>query len=276
MKADPIFQAKTYKIAISEVISETRFGRGARTRLAEYLGVQPSFVSRVLAGDQDFSAEHIVRVGGFLELDQDELDYLVLLHHRDRAGAKELRGHYQRQIDRIFERRTQVKNQIKADRREISDADALRYYGAWYHAAVHMYLRIPGADLKSISDSLALSPAKVKESIRLLEELGMIVSERGRWKVIDQRLHNSNDSLGLRAHHMNWRQASIRAWDEGTSEDMFYSLVMSTDRSGIARVKKILLDAIQSVDPVIGPSEDREVHALTLDLFCVGSIRTSS
>lgn len=265
----PIFQAKSYKSAIASSFEDARFGRGARSNLAEYLRVQPSFISRVLVGNQDFSSEHIVRVAAFLELNEDETDYLVLLHHRDRAGAKELRAHYQKQIDRIDERRSQVRSKIKADRRAISDADALRYYGAWYHAAVHMFLRIPGADIVTIADGLSLPVGKVKESIALLEEIGMVVAEKGKWKVVDQRVHNDKDSLGLRAHHMNWRQSSIRAWDEGIPNDMFYSLVMSTDRVGARRIKEILLGAISAIDPVLGPSDDREVHALTLDFFRV-------
>lgn len=267
---DPIFKAKSYKMAIEKSLEDSRFGRGARTKLAEFLGVQPSFVSRVLAGDQDFSSEHIVRVAGFLELNEDETDYLVLVHHRDRAGAKDLRAHYQKQIERVDERRAQVKSQVRADRRMISDGDALRYYGTWYHAAVHMFLRIPEVDLASISEALALPLVKVKESVRILEEIGMIESDRGKWKVLDQRLHNAKDSLGLRAHHMNWRQAAVRAWDEGGADDMFYSLVMSTDRGTAKRIKEVLLESIASVDPLLGPSDDREVHALNIDFFRVG------
>jgi len=266
----PIFQAKSYKTAVIQALEDARFGRGARSKLAEYLGVQASFVSRVLVGDQDFSAEHAVRVAVFLELNPEETDYFILLHHRDRAGAKDLRTHYQKQIDRIDDRLSLVRSKVRADRRSLSDADALRYYGAWYHIAVHMFLRIPGMDVATIAGALSLSVGKVKESIGLLEEIGMIAEEKGKWKVLDDRIHIAKESLGLRAHHMNWRQASVRAWDEGGPEDMFYSLVMSTDAAGMKKIKEILHQAISAIDPVLGPSEDREVHALTLDLFRVG------
>jgi uncharacterized protein (TIGR02147 family) len=263
-----IYEAKSYRDYLLKALASPRYGRGARTRLAEHLGAQGSFVSIVLSGRQDFSPEHGLRIAEFFELDESETEYLILLIERERAGSEKLRRHYQRALDRVLKARNEIQHRVKANAKDLSEVDLAEYYGAWYHIAVHMALRNTEIrDLDAVADTLGIRRADAKKSVVLLERLGFVRVEKGRMTVTDQRFHVSEKTASLRAHHANWRQAAVRSLDEMGENDLHYSLVMSIDDASFAKIRAILLAAIENADPHIRDARDRKVCALNIDLF---------
>jgi uncharacterized protein (TIGR02147 family) len=268
MKA--LYEVRDYKQFIRAELDSARFGRGARMKLAEFLGVQASFISLVLTGKQEFAPEHGIKIASFLELSPAETNFFLLLIQRDRAGSVELRKHFQGLIDRTLAERSEIQNRVKTEGRKVSSEDLNEYYGAWFHIAVHMSIRNPKRrDVDSIAAALGVKRSDVKGSLELLEKIGFIQRVKGEYTIVGQRFHAGEKTPALRAHLTNWRQSAIRALDERDPEDLHYSAVMSIDKKAFAEVKRVLLETIEKMDPLIREADDRDVVALNFDFFRV-------
>lgn len=266
-----VYESKDYKQFIRAALESPRFGRGARTKLASFLGVQLSFISLVLAGDLDFAPEHGMKIAQFFELNEEETEYLILMIQRDRAGSPDLKKFTQNLLNKITQARSEIQNRVKkSDRKKLSTDQLMEYYGAWFHTAVHMVLRNPEKrDPDVIAETLMVSRKDVKKSLETLEKLGFISVEKGKIVPLDQRFHLGEHPLALRVHHTNWRQACVRSLDEGDADDLHYTSVMSIDREAAEKIKAIFLESVEKMEPAIMDASDRDVYAICMDLFKV-------
>lgn len=162
----PIYGSKTYRDFLAKELDSEHFGRGARAELAEYLGVQNSFISQVLSGKQNFTLEQTIRLAQFLSLKDPERDFLLLLVSKERSGSQELKEYYQHQIKRRLESKNEVQNRVSREVRKIGEQELTEYYGSWHTPAIHMLLKNSKIrDLNEISRLLSLEPRLVRESM---------------------------------------------------------------------------------------------------------------
>jgi uncharacterized protein (TIGR02147 family) len=265
-----IYQAKNYREFLRVELDSPTQGRGARSRLAEHLGVRLSFISVVLSGRQEFGAEHGVRIAEFFDLNGPETEYLVLLIHRERAGSEDLRRLYQAQIERIQKEQSRITSRAPKGARVLGEAELSEYYGAWYPIAVHMCLRNEKLrDPASIARRLGIEVFRVKRAIDLLERIGFIQVDKRGISLVDQQFHFGENSPALRMHHMNWRNAAIRSLDQERKTDLHYSVVLSADPEARSKVRELLLEFVQQMHPYIRDAKDEEIFAVNLDLFDV-------
>src|SRR5689334_8383779 len=96
-----IYRFKDYKLYLYSIEEEfNRFDRGFRARLAESLGVQSAFVSKVLNQSKvHFTLEQAMAVSKTLELNNEESAYLMWLIEWARAGTKDLKSFFADLID---------------------------------------------------------------------------------------------------------------------------------------------------------------------------------
>lgn len=264
-----VFESKDYKHFLNGALKSPQYGRGARTKLAQFLNVQSSYISLVLAGSLDFAPEHAIKLAQFFNLNEEELDFLLLLIQRDRAGEQQLKLHIQRKIDSVLQQRSEIKNQIKeTDHAEIPTDELRKYYSKWYHTAIHMYLRtVQTIELENIAKKLKLNTKDVKESIDLLVGIGFIKLEKGKVIHLNRRFHAATDELSMRLNHHNWRHTAIQIYDQKSNDDLFYTSVMSIDASTFIKMKKMILDNIKSMEPAINDAKDQDVFTLNIDLY---------
>src|SRR5438045_1821295 len=100
-----VFEAANYKTYLTKRLAL----RGLRSELAEKLGCRPAHISQVLGGKTHFSLEYAIEIDHFLAHSPDESRYFLLLVHRDRAGTKALRGHYEKEMETIRQERLDVR-----------------------------------------------------------------------------------------------------------------------------------------------------------------------
>lgn len=265
-----LYDSPSFIAFLRQELDGKRFGRGAKSKLAEHLGVRPSLVSLALSETQGFSLEQGLKVAGFLGLDADEREFLLLLLQRDRAGSHALKLHFQGLIDRRIADRNKIRGRVRSAQGKLSEEDLHEYYGAWFHTAVHMCVRNgKRRSIPAIAEDLRIEPARVKESLKLLGRLGFVRETAGEFLPTDQRFHVSSESKALRAHHSNWRQSALRSLDEARPEDLHYSLVFSADDEAFAKIRQILLRSVETADTVIRDAKDKRVYAFNWDLFAV-------
>lgn len=263
-----IFDCKNYKHFLLKRMPTTGGERGARTKLAEYLGCQLSYVSLVLTTDKHhFSFEQGQKVTQFLNLSESEIDFFVLLLSKDRAGSKELELFYNKKIQNILKERSNIKSRIK-DHSSLDNHDQAIYYSDWYYTAIHMILRCKQSiSPLELSKLLNLSIVKVHECLTFLEGVGILIKEKGRYKIQDMRIHIPEGATWLNAHHKNWRNRSILSLDDKKEEDLHYTMITSISESAAKEIRKKILEMIQANEPIIKEADDRVVYSFNLDFF---------
>ncbi|HLD98888.1 MAG TPA: TIGR02147 family protein [Bdellovibrionota bacterium] len=242
-------------------------GHGARSRLAEKLRCHPGYVTQVMNGIAEFSLEQAALINDFLEHTEDEGEFFILLVQMTRAGNEHLRKYCRRRMQQIQKQRTVLKDRLNYQR-TLSLEEQMKYYSAWYYAAIHMAPGISGISTpEKIARYLGLSLSTVISALDFLVSIGLLTVDGGNYSVGTGQLHLGNDSNLITKHHTNWRIESIKALDKESSDDLHYSSIVTLSHSDIPRVRETLLRAIDQVRAIVRPSQNEQMICYNLDLF---------
>ncbi|MGE3609360.1 MAG: DUF4423 domain-containing protein [Bacteriovoracaceae bacterium] len=261
-----IFDFSDYKSFLRNLMPSSGESRGLKSKLAQALGCQLSFVSLVLTQTHThFSPEHGKGVCEFFKLTEDETNFFMLLLSKQRAGSKTLENFYDSQIKKILQDREAIKSRIKGSG-EISKEDQALYYSEWYFTALHMILRSENKiDLMKVSDALGVPYEKINKAIDFFIRTGIIKIKDNRYIVQDIRFHIDENSAWLNLHHRNWRQKAIQNLDHKRKDDLNYTVVTSISEEVAKKIKHLLLEAIQKSEPLIKEAPDQTVYNLNID-----------
>ena len=208
-----------------------------------------------------------MKISQFLQLDPAEEEYFLLLVHHGRAGSRDLEKHYETRMKEVLERRKEIDTRVKSDA-GVSESDQMLYYSSWYYTAIHMCLMVPGLQTKkSISEYLGISIQAVANALGFLKNCGMVEQRGDRFVSGPTRIHLPSESPLIAKHHTNWRMKAIQSLDKRKDEDLHYSLIMSMSAGAAEKMRVILLNAIQEIEPILRQAEDQGVYALNMDLF---------
>jgi uncharacterized protein (TIGR02147 family) len=262
-----VFDFRNYREYLKEALPTQGPSRGGRSKLAAALGCQNGFVSLVLSGEGNFSPEHAMTISRFLNHDEEERDYFLLLVQFERAGSKDLESHYKKKVDEIHARRKEIRERIQV-KSTLSEADHLTYYSSWHYAAIHMSLYTPALQTReSLANYFHLPTAKVSQIVNFLTSIGLVEEKNHRLFPKPSRIHLSPDSPLIAKHHTNWRMKSIQSLDEPRPRDLHYSAILSLDEEAVEKIREILLLALQNSEPILKAAKDETVYVTTIDLF---------
>jgi uncharacterized protein (TIGR02147 family) len=269
-----VFDYSDYKLYLNAVLSTQGAHRGSRSRLARELRCQTAFISHVLNGNSHFSLEHAVVISRFLSHTSDESRYFILLVNLGRAGSKELVDHFKSQIEDIQRKRTQIKERITTDRALSAEAQ-IRYYSAWYYAAIHVATSIPELQTRDrLAAALDLSPALISECLEFLIEQGLVTTKDGRFLIGPARMHLGSDSPMVSKLHANWRVQALKSLENTRGSapgNLHYSTVLTLSHKDAKRVREALLRTIDETEKILRPSPEEVVYCIGMDWFQISS-----
>jgi uncharacterized protein (TIGR02147 family) len=262
-----VYDFKDYREYLIHALPVSGEGRGSRNRLAETLNCQKGFISQVLGGATHFSPEHAIKISKFLKHDVDEEEFFLALVSLGRAGSHDLAHFYQKKLKEILERRKQIKERIKSGK-GLSEADQMLYYSSWHYTAIHMCLMVPRfRSRNAMCEFLGLSVETVNRILNFFISRGFAHQEGNEFFAGETRIHLPAESPLISKHHANWRMQAITSLDHQRSNDMHYSLVMSLSEEAVEKIRGILLNSVQGIEPVLKEAKDELVYSLNIDLF---------
>jgi uncharacterized protein (TIGR02147 family) len=264
-----IFEYNDYKSYLNMVLDQRALQeRGQRTKFADYLGCRPSYISAVLKEHQNLSPEQAQAANEFLEHTQNESEYFLTLVLHERAGTLGLRKLYADKLQKLHEQSLMVRNRVKKGK-TLSEGEQARYYSTWYFAAIHMIVSIKAMRTKeSISLALGLPLKIVNESVEFLIELGLLAISGSELKQGETNLLIGADSPFWTRHQMNWRTMAIRSLDEGKSQDLHYSGVITCSLEDAMKIRERMMATIQDIRGLVQASNhDETLMVYDLDLF---------
>lgn len=262
-----VFSFTDYRDLIDEFL-KSRFGRGAKVKLAEALNCQPGYISQVLGKTKiHFSPENIIKVSQFLGLTTTEEDYLMNLLQKERAGSVELKTHYESKLHKARIENLTFEKQLKKRTSELDEVSKAIYYGHWSYSAIHMLISIPGFNTREkIVKRLQISEALAGKVLRFLLEKDLIQENRGTYSVGETRIHLKKDSPFIKSHHQNFRHKAILSLENENDFDLHYSSVMTLSVRDSIKIRQLVLELITKKDEILIPSPNEELICLNLDL----------
>ncbi len=262
-----VFNFLNYKTYLKKILGTKGAARGMRSKLANFLNCQTGFISQVLNGNTHFSLEHCIKIGDFLNHDSEEKHFFMLLVQKQKAGSHELEKYYQHQIDSILKKRNEIKNRIKINS-ELKEQDYIQYYGQWYYAAIHVLVSIPEYQTKkAISNRLNLSIETTSNTLKFLEDKGLVKENSGKYSIGQARIHLDRKSPMIFKHHTNWRIEAIKSLENFNTKDLHYSSIITISIKDAEKIRNIILEAIENIEPVILPSPEEEIYSICMDFF---------
>lgn len=251
------------------LIPELEKKRGSKSRLANYLGCQPGFISQVLYGESHFNFEHGILIGKFLLLNKFENDFFLTLLALAKAGSAELKNYHLEKRLALIESSKDFGTQIET-KEKLSQEEQMIFYSSWHYTAIHILASVPDYQtIESISNRLAISQNLTKQYLDFLIGSGLIKNENNRYFLSKNRIHLSKKSPLISRHHTNWRLKALDAMNAKDDDHFFYSVTMSLSKIGYKKLKDVLLDFLKESEAIIAESKEEEIYSLNIDLFSV-------
>lgn len=262
-----IFLYDSYKQYLHDALqARSQNQKGSLSRMAEHLGVQPSYLSQVLRGNKDVSSEQALKIGEHLGLSEIETDYFLCLLLRERAGSPALKRYYKSKINDL--QRRSRKFTIETEQTvELSEADKSIFYTTHHYAQIRILSSIPQYQtVDEISSAVRLPRHKVTQIIQFLVSRGLCVQAGDeRISMGPKRTHLDGNSPFIASHHRNWRLQAIH-WHSHLDEyDLAFSAPLSISRKDFEKVRNLLKDTIDSIGRTVESSPAEKFAILNVD-----------
>jgi uncharacterized protein (TIGR02147 family) len=242
----------------------------SRRVFAEALGCQPSHVSAVLSGNAHMSAEQGGRIAQFFSLDDEQAEFLLILIQYNRAGSAQSKAIFERALGRMKSKSSPLRKKLNIAA-DLPESDKAKYYSSWIYPLVHVmasvreYQRIP-----AIAKKLRKDVAEIETVLEFLVNAGLLKkSEASQYTQLRPLLHLDRSSVFIHQHHTNWRLRAIDDIGQNRPDSLHYSGAISLAKADIAKVKRILSDALRSSIEVVKNSKEEEVAILNMDFFSI-------
>ena len=266
-----IFYYHDYKVYLNHYIRGLpQSGRGFRIKMAEFLDCQPGFITKVLDKNSkyDFSLEQADKLNSLLIHNESESKYFLLLIQYMRAGTSNLKRHFMDEMNLVHSQRLKVSKNTES-RNVLSQADQLKYYSAWYFAAIRVAVSIPELQTKEqLSNRLGLPVNIISSSLEFLCSRGLVEQRGNRFFHIGQsQLLLSKEDPFIFRNHINWRLKGLNSLENPSSQDLHYSYIVTLSKSDALKIRSRLIETIKEVLEKSGPSSEETIFTLCLDYF---------
>ena len=216
-----IFEYEDYREFLGDFLAAQ--GKGAKLRLAETLVCQPGYVSQILSGAANFSAEQAEKFAAELGWKAAMTQYFLLMVAHARAGTVGLRKHLAEEIRRQRGQALILKNRFNPEK-VLSLEDQATFYSSWHFGAIHVSVSIPDCETEAgLAAYLDLPLKRVNEVVQFLLEVGLIkYGADGRLAIGSTQVYVGADSPLISKHHTNWRLRAIEAQDRYKENHLHY------------------------------------------------------
>ena len=242
-------------------------GKGAQTRLAQHLGCQQAFISRVISDKAELSQDQAFLVGEFFKFTHLEREYWLNLVFENRAARASLKKYYKEKLSKIREENSSLNKSIHVDRK-ITEVEKSFYYSDWYYQAIHMICGLPGRhSISSLAGRLALDESLVIQALEHLVASGLIKRKDGLYQISDGRIHLPPEHPLIRRQHTNWRLQSILRMTKAEEKDLRYTSVATCSTQDAERIRSLIVKTVLEIREIVKNSKDEVALFYGLDLF---------
>jgi uncharacterized protein (TIGR02147 family) len=261
-----IYQYTDYREYLQSMLAAPPLGRGTRQKLAEHLGCQPSFISQVLSGKNDFSLEHAYKINGFLHHGPDEIQYFMCMVQFGKAGSKDLRNYFSSTLDSLKKSKYAISKIVPSA--HLSEEDVMLYYGNWLAVSIHMLVSIPQFQSREkLFERLRAPRPEFDRAIAFLLRARLIAEQGPALATGENHIHLGKDSPNAQVASVLTRLRVLGNLDLSDQEAINYSLNFTISEQGFHELRKRIFDFISEVRPLIENGESTRFCTIIFDLI---------
>jgi uncharacterized protein (TIGR02147 family) len=263
-----IFDYVDYRFFLTDFIDQQKTtSRGFSLRsFAQKAGVAASLLNDILSKRQNLTIQAMHKYAIAIELGAKEIAYFEALVGFNNATTNQ-------EKNRFFGEMVHLRGRSAV---KFIDHQQYEYFSEWYHAVVRELVTHGrmGCDADKISQCInpVVSSAKVKKSIALLQELGLIYEADGVWHASDKVLSSEYQiqSVALKNYHIGMLERAAESLDKHTSDEReFQGLTLSVSKATFEQMKnriRSLSDELLAM-AVLEKNESDEVYQINLQMF---------
>jgi uncharacterized protein (TIGR02147 family) len=263
-----IYEFQDYKIYLNHWVSkQPKAGHGEYRRIAKDLGVSTTMISQVFKSDKHLSLEMGAELCDYLNLSEDESEYLLLLLEFQKAGSYKLQQRLKKQILKRQDRAQKLENRLRKDA-DLSEENKAVFYSSWIYSAVRLL-----SDISTYNDSLEIAKRLnldknlVEKVIDFLLDQKLCTRQGGKLKMGPTSTHIGTSSLLLSKHHQNWRLQGFNKMILNDNNNLFFTgpLVLSKELADEIRMQ--LPNFIQETIAKVHSSKSEVVRCFNIDWY---------
>lgn len=243
------------------------------SRLAQAVGVESTYVTRVLKGKAQFNADQLFLVCEHLEFSEPDKAFLQLLLEYDRAYVPKRKKILLERIRAIQDEQKRSRKNLKASLVEADSPLAFQdYYLDPYVQIVHIFLTLPECQSNpgQVKDALKLPVPRFQAILAVLNRLGLIVgtSLDAPITVLKDHLHVSDATNFYLPNQLLLRALSQERILRLTSEERYAFAVTFSGAEGTKRmIQEEFMSFLKRIEPIVRSAEPRKVFQINFDLF---------
>jgi uncharacterized protein (TIGR02147 family) len=269
-----VYKELSYRAVIREAVAERKkLDQGVTFQnLAAHARIPKSYLSKVLGGGAELSADQMYLVCDYLRLEAEPRDYLLLLLEHDRSGVQPRKAELLRRIKAVQARHLKTQAYVSAETVESSSEGLSDYYLDPIHQIVHVATGVArfGTHLEQLADELLLTPRRLLQVMTRLEEMGFVERDgaTGAYKTVRKNLHLSRDSKLFKAWRNQLRTMSLGRLNALEADEAYSFTAVFTGSETLKRdIQTDILGMIGGIEKKVGASPKDGAYQLAIDLF---------
>ncbi len=262
-----IFKHKTYKEYFKSYLNEYHH-KGIVSSVAKACGCDRTYLSQVLTGKSELTADHVINFSQNMNLNEIESEFLLTLLLHDRSASSSVRKSLKAKIDRLRDDSEQLSKKIKKNFKIKSLDDEIRnvYYSNWLYPAVHILTSIPEFQtIDKIANKLQCSPSIIQGILVYLVDTNLIKKEKENYIHSDEDIYLSIDSPQNFPHHLNWRVKAVER--TMAREDIHYTCLYSVSKNEVESLRDQIVQLIETQRKQARSSGTEEICVFCCDFF---------
>lgn len=263
-----IYEFNDYKKYLKSWLNQQpKAGRGLIKKMADHLRMSSTMMSHILSGEKHFSMEAAHDLTIFIDLDEMESEFLLLLISYAKAGSFALQERYRKKIQSEQKKASEITNRVKADL-ELPEVAKTVFYSHWLYTGIRNMSACPGLqNIDEIADHLNLPRAIIKKVVDFLVKNELCIEKNGKLQPGPKQTHVGHQSPLVSRHHQNWRLQGFSKMIDSDDKNLFFTAPMSLSHETAELIRQKIPTFIEEIINLVRPSPSESVRCLNIDWF---------
>jgi hypothetical protein len=187
----------------------------------------------------------------------------------ERAANPSAKKYFLSKIQQRAKAQEDLSDRLNAKTHSFSNENSIKFYSTTILQVAYALMHIPkNQKLSSLAAALATDELTAQQIVNELNDLNLLQIDGAVCVPRINKIHLSKGSQWSHLHHSSWRNRAIRMFEEKRhNRGVHYSGAITVSQEDSHEVKRILLQTIESIAGIVGPSRPEGAHALLVDFF---------
>ncbi len=263
-----VFDYKDYREFLRSLVQNRQIRGKTQVELAKAMNCQAAYLSQVLGDRAELTEDHGMKLCIYLEFNDAETEYFLLILRISRAGTKPLLSYLEQQRDRLQQLHHELSSRISSEKNEETNELNIYYCSSWIPSVIHTATSCETLQTSvAIAQRFRLEKGLVEYHLQILEKYLLVSFQEHRWVFQGRSTHFTKNSALDQIFQLSRRMLALNSLSNRLPQDIHYSVVFSANQETVNRIRDLLFDSIEKMHKQVEPSPSEDVYSACIDLF---------